>query len=185
MHIPSIAIMTTSLVLLTLTQGCAARSPPAPAQGAPLPLHSSDHADMQPGGAKPAKTRSGQRRVYRLDFVVSAIDPGGAGANSAYSLNLEEEKNGEIHVGSNVALSSQARMDVGLKLRCQVETLGESLLLHTSTEMSSADTTPTIHKISANGDALLSPGQSTMVASMEDPTTHKRFTVTVTATKLL
>ena len=41
-----------------------------------------------------------------------------------------------------------------------------------------------IHKLSTSGDALVAPGKPALISSIEDPTGHKRYQLTVTATKL-
>lgn len=126
-----------------------------------------------------------ERHVYRLDFVVTAGDPSKAPAPSKYTVNVEEERHAEIHVGANVPLGNgNVRQDVGLRLHCELSTVGDDLLLHNDTELSAADAPPAIHKVSARGDALVSPGKPALVASLEEPVSHTRYEVTVTATKL-
>ncbi len=126
------------------------------------------------------------RHVYRLDFTVAANDLGKAPQSSAYTLNLEEHDTGELHVGNNVSLGAQGtpRMDVGLKIRANVSSVGEDLVLRSDVEMSGTDDATSIHKISANGDALLKGGKPALVASLEDPSSHKHYEVTATATML-
>jgi len=90
-------------------------------------------------------------------------------------------------MGSNVALSPSAasspRMDVGLKLRGSIRPAGDDLVFHGALEMSSREDT-TIQKISADGDAVLTGGRSALVASLEDPLSHRHYQVTAAATKL-
>ena len=135
------------------------------------------------------------RHVYRVDFVVAASDPGKAPTTSAYTLNLEEWDNGELHLGANVPLSAATssmpapRQDVGLKITASLHAIGEDVVMRDTVEMSNTDdTTPqtpaTIHKITTRGDAVIRAGQSALVASLEDPLTHKRYQVNATATRL-
>ncbi len=144
----------------------------------------------QPRPVAPQARAPEDRHVYRVDFVVSANDPGKAPTTSAYTLNLEEYGNGELHLGANVPLTPQARQDVGLKIKASVaRTMGDDLLLRDQVEMSTVDdmtpqTPATIHKISTMGDAILHAGQSMLVASLEDPLSHKRYQVSATATRL-
>ena len=159
-----------ALTLAAGLLGCASHRPPC---AAPLPA------------PKPEAHRSPeQRRVYRLDLVVATIDPGKPPVTSTQTLNLEESMPGEIHLGSNIALSPQARQDVGLKIRCSFTPVGDDLLLEHGIEMSSADEASAIRKVAMRGNAVVSPGKSALLASAEDPTTHRRIEVTVTATKL-
>jgi hypothetical protein len=176
-----IAVVTTALLLSTAAFGCVAVYP-RPAESAAV--RASEHERVAEKPKAPEKAPHVPHHVYRLDFVIAANDPGKAAASSAYTLSLEDMHNGELRMGTNIALSSQARQDVGLMLKCYVEPLGEELLLHSTAEMSSAEEPSTIRKITANGDALLSLGQQALVASVEDSISHKRFEVKVTATKL-
>ena len=166
----SLSTLLASLVLSGALLGCAA-SPPAfgVATGA--------------GRAQAAK-RPEPGHVYRLDFVVSSSDASKPVSHSSYTMNLEEDRSGELHLGTNVALSPQARMDVGLKIRCSYAMVGDDLLLHNATEISSFDDPPTVHKIATSGDALVAPGKLALVNSLEDPVNHRRYEIEVTATKL-
>ena len=125
-----------------------------------------------------------ERHVYRLDFVVVANEPGKAAQSSAYTLNLEDYDNGEIHLGSNVQLTPQARQDVGLKIKASVASRGDDVLLHDAVELSGIDEPQTIHKLTTSGDAFLRVGQQALVASLEDPLSHKRYQVSASATRL-
>ena len=131
-----------------------------------------------------------EKHVYRIDFTVTANDPGKPAQSSAYTLNLEDYENGELHLGSNVQLSSQGRQDVGLKIKTSVRPMtGDDLLLRDWVEMSGIDDASstagvTIHKISTEGDALVRSGVNVLVASLEDPLSHKRYEVNTKVTRL-
>ena len=181
MHSQSVAFVATCLVLSAAPVGCVAVYPRAPIE---RPASASRVAAAPPGTANTAPKDHEQRHVYRLDFVVSSNDPGKSVSSSSYTLNLDEEQSGEVRMGTNVPLSSQARMDVGLKLKASLTSIRDGLLLQSATEISSFEEPSTIRKITTNGVALLEPGRSALVASLEDPSSHKRFQVTATATKL-
>jgi hypothetical protein len=77
------------------------------------------------------------------------------------------------------------RQDVGLKITASVRAYGDDLVLRDDVEMSSVDDTPaTIHKVTAQGDAVLRPGHPTLVASLEDPGNHRHYEVTAAVTML-
>ena len=77
------------------------------------------------------------------------------------------------------------RTDIGLKIRNQTAQLGDdAMAVQTDVEMSWTEEGNGIHKLAASSDALVLPGQPTLVASLDDPSTHKRYQVSVTATKL-
>jgi hypothetical protein len=108
---------------------------------------------------------------------------------STYTLNLEEERGGDLHIGTNVPLSPNGpRQDIGLAFHGSVTPVGEDLLLHNTVELSATEEASaggtSVRKVVASGDAVISPGKPALVNSLEDPTTHRRFQVTVSATKL-
>jgi|HubBroStandDraft_6_1064221.scaffolds.fasta_scaffold1467246_1 hydrogenase maturation factor len=171
MHLRATIAIATTLILSAPALGCSTMCP-APA-ATPAPAAAAAHTPRPPG------------HVYQLDF---ALSPGGA-----YTLLLEEDRGGDIRVGANIPLSTTVpmspRQDVGLNLHCNFATIGDDLVVHTGLEMSFVDEQQTtapaaIHKISSNGDALVSPGKPTLISSIEDPMSHKRYQLTVTATKL-
>lgn len=141
---------------------------------------------------KPVSTASSstpippERHVFRLDFIVVANEPGKAAQSSNYTLNLEENDHGEIHLGSNVQISPQARQDVGLKINASLYPMrqGDQVLLRDVVELSQLDEPQTIHKMTMVGDAVLHDGQQALVASLEDPLSHKRYQVSASATRL-
>ena len=134
--------------------------------------------------AEPVAKAPEERHVYRVDFVVVANEPGKAAQSSAFTLNLEDYDNGELHLGSNVQLTPQSRQDVGLKIKASVMPRGDDLLLRDAVELSGVEESQTIHKITTSGDAVLRAGQQALVASLEDPLSHKRYQVSAQATRL-
>lgn len=135
------------------------------------------------------RAEPGHPAVYRLDFALAS--DGGSGdapTKNAYSLTLEERNAGTIVTGENVPLQPGAapspRQDVGVKIKCEYHVVDGRLLVHDALEMSSA-TAPAIEKLVAQGDAVVTPGHETQVALVEDPTSHRRVRLTVTATKVL
>ena len=145
-------------------------------------------------GARPREGGAAKsHHIYRLDYLVSVTEAGKAASTSRYTMNVGENEHGELHAGANVPLSSSSsaspRQDVGLKLRCQVARAGEELVLHQTTEISGTDDRGdqgprAIRKITMNDDAVATLGTPAVIASVEEPATHARYEVTVTATKL-
>ena len=142
----------------------------------------------------PASAKPGAHHVYRLDYVVTVSEPGKTTTTSTHTMSVEEGNSGDLHAGANVPLvtsstGSSPRQDVGLVLRCHLSRVGEDLLLHSTAEISGPESGDdpgprAIRKISANGDALVSPGTPAVVASVQEPVSGARYEVTVTATKL-
>jgi hypothetical protein len=133
-----------------------------------------------------ADERPDPHRVHRLEFVVAESDGGKVTETNSYTFILEENHSGELRVGANVALQpSASRIDVGRDLRVVYTMIGDDLLLQTAVEISSAEDATVIRRITVKADALVSPGKSpALVTSLEDPVSHRRYQVTVTATRL-
>jgi len=138
------------------------------------------------GGAALASEAGGEpRHVYRLDFVIGESDDGKAPSTTTCTLNLEEKHGGEIKLGSNISLpKTNTRADIGLMLHASFTTMGEDLLVDSDVEITAAKDPQTFRKLSAKGNALVTPGKPALVASVEDPISHKRYQVTLTASKL-
>jgi hypothetical protein len=149
-------------------------------------------------GSRPGSPRA--RHVYRLDYVVTVTEPGKPPSASNHTMNIEENGSGDLRAGANVPLLSglpaladmpARRQDVGLSLHTQVARVGDDLVLHHTTELSApADGegatggVRVIRRIVANGDAVASLGKPTTLSSVEEPFTHARYDVAVTATRL-
>ena len=161
MHIRLVGLASLAVV------GCVSAHPAPPAQNARAPDGVSHH-------------------VYRFDFIITTADVGKPAVSNSYTLNLEERQSGEVRVGSNIALlPSAARLDGGRKIWCSYRFEGADIVLREQTEISAAEDPSTIHKVSSASEAWVVPGTPTLVASMDEPVSHKRYQVMVTATKLL
>jgi hypothetical protein len=73
---------------------------------------------------------------------------------------------------------------VGLKIVARIDLFGDDLVMRDSVEMSGLEDVSTIHKVTTSGDVVLKPGHPALVASLEDPTSHKHYEVTAAATAL-
>lgn len=142
-------------------------------------------ASSKPTIAPPQAVRTPDtRHVYRLDIVLAETAPGKAPTSNSYTLNLEEYDNGEIVMGSNMVLEPHMRMDVGLKIKASLRPSSDGIVLHDAIEMSGVDDSAqsAIHKLTTMGDAVLRQGQPVLVASLDDPLSHKHYQVTAAAT---
>jgi len=136
------------------------------------------------------------RQMYRLDFTLSSNDPKTTVPQGAFTMNLLEDQMGLLSTGRSVVLAAattsdkqgigtgNARADVGLVLRESFRMVGDDLLMTSDTELSGVEDGGAIRKLSANDQALVTPGKSTLVSSIDDGTSHKHYQVMVTATKL-
>jgi hypothetical protein len=137
------------------------------------------------GSAVASEVSGEPRRIYRLDFAISENEDGKPPSTTTCTLNLEEKRGGEIKLGSNISLpKTNTRADIGLMLHASFTTMGEDLLVDDDVEITAAKDPQTFRKLSAKGNALVTPGKPALVASVEDPISHKRYQVTLTASKL-
>lgn len=163
--------------------------PPPPSVAASPPTGgASDASKAGPSPRAHVDPPNAARHLYRLDFTITGTSLGtGAALAGTYTMNLEENRNGEIHSGMNVPMTpgGNARMDVGVKLKATYALAGDELLLDTDTELSSIDDPSGVHKLTARSEAALVPGKpAAVVASIDDPQGKKRYLLTVAATKL-
>lgn len=167
---------TTMLMFFSLAAAGCQTAMAAPPPAAPPPLAGPSHARTEHHGREVGP-------VYRLDFtVVSEADTVPA---DKLTLNLEEHSIGEVRAGSNVPLSpSNARQDIGFLLKASYMMSGDALMLETDTELSALDDASRVKKLVTRSEALVVPGKPTIVASVEDARTKKKFELDVTATKL-
>jgi hypothetical protein len=146
------------------------------------------HATKSPAdatcGSASARRTPADKKLYRVDFTLSSNDVGKPPTTSAYTINLEDETTGEIRMGSNIALSSNARQDVGLMIRTSYVPVDDNILLEATFELSGAEDGGSIRKIMLRGSALLASGKETLLASVEDPISHKKFQLSATAQKI-
>jgi hypothetical protein len=164
-------------------------------------------APVDSDAARSSASPQPERSMMRFDFVLTSTEPGKPPTSSTYTLNLEEGVSGEIRVGENVPLQSPpshapgtagsaslsmgaVRMDVGTKLKASFTPSQSGFVLHSDFENSAVDPNPMpnqavpIRKISLRGDALVSLGKSSLIASSEDPISHRKYELGATATKL-
>ena len=166
-------------VMFPATQPATQAAPAAAVASAPPP----------PASAQVSRREMprGEKRLYRLEFVVAGPSGGAATSNNGtYTMNLEEGRHGELVSGANVPLVAGAhgRADVGLKIKATYGMSGEDLLVEMDTEMNSVDEPTGVHKMVSRGYALVSPGKPALLASIDDAQGKKRYQVTVAATKL-
>lgn len=98
-----------------------------------------------------------------------------------YVLNVEEDRGGEMRVGSNVALGGGARVDVGLLLRGHIASAGGRALIHNTVEMTSREEDGSLRKMTAQSDVIAAMGSPTTVAAFDEPTSHRHYDITVSA----
>ncbi len=140
-----------------------------------------------PPGPGPMHEMREQGHVYKLDFLLTSKEGATAQPPASFTLVLLEGNHGEVHVGKNVPLQTTGpgpspRQDVGLKVKAQYRSVGDDVLLEITTEMSAQEGGGAIRKVSAQGNALASPGKPSLVVALDDDKKH--YELTVTPTKL-
>ena len=197
MSTSSIAAFTVSFVL-SAAAGCMPQQQPPPAAASASLAPPASASPSPPMVAAAAPRLSGDRRVYRFDFVLTTTEGNGSPSNTSFTLNLQDGERGEMVVGKNVALYAtpsagpnaaagpafvgSPRQDVGMKVVAMFRPQGDDVLLDVNVELSTLDQPSTIRKVVARGNALASPGKPAIVTSLDDD--HKRYQLSVTPTKL-
>jgi hypothetical protein len=133
------------------------------------------------GPRTPAVARGGDAK-WTLSLL--STEPGKPPARSSYTMNVDENGHAELRVGANVPIGANTRQDVGLLLRAHARPSGDALLLDTTTELSQREADGAIRKLAMRSEVLASPGVEAEAASLEDPVSHRRTTVRVSATRL-
>jgi len=185
------------IALLGMLGMLALASPGAAAQG--------DKKTENPESAAPNGNAAVNKplNVYRLDFALSEFLDGKKVNTRSYSVTAREDEVNKLRSGARYPIESGAvdksiqfqYLDVGVSIDCRVVERGGYLELNAvidSSEIEGADThgvpntmghSPVIGQMKSDIRSLIRPGTPTMVSSMEDPASKRRFQLDVTATK--
>lgn len=153
-------------------------------------------------GSKEASTRPAS--VYRLDFVVRELEDGKQLNSRNYSLSAKSGDWANLRVGSRVPVGSVERQDykgldyrdVGINIDCQPHERDEGggVLLDFRFESSSIvppdkakelpSAWPIIRQVRFSGNSLVALGKPTVISTLDDVTSNRRYEVEVTVTKV-
>jgi hypothetical protein len=157
-------------------------------------------------GSKEASTRPAS--VYRLDFVVRELENGKALNSRSYSLSERSGELGNLRVGTSVPIGSMESgdykgvqyQDVGISIDCRPEERngGDVVLLNTGFESSSVvapeeatqkygpsgPVPPIFRRVRFRGNSLVALGKPTVISTLDDVTSNRRYEVEVTVTKV-
>ncbi len=132
--------------------------------------------------------------IYRLDFTLSSNDAKSNVPEGTFTMNLQENEVGVLSTGRVIAVpvstasdkggAATMRTDVGLSLNESYRMVGGDLLVRSSAEFSGVEDSGVLRKLAAKDEALVTPGKATLVSSIDDASSHKKYQVLVTATKL-
>jgi hypothetical protein len=138
--------------------------------------------------------------LYRLRFAVHEMEDSRRVDTKNYSMLLEEKTKGVIKIGTKVPVQTGTAggstqftyVDVGMNLDCRLVEMNRGVRLYTDVELSNVSqesspkfpAQPIIRQIRSSGEAVLSPGKATPLATLDDPATKRHYEIEVTATKL-
>jgi hypothetical protein len=141
--------------------------------------------------------------VYRLDFALSEFVDGKKVNTRNYTVTAREDEMNKLRSGARYPVATATidkgtqfqYLDVGVSIDCRVVERGGYLELNAvvdSSVIEGADANsvpspridqPVIGQMKSDIRSLIRPGTPTMVSSMEDPASKRRFQLDVTATK--
>lgn len=141
--------------------------------------------------------------AYRLDFVLSELADGKKVNSRSYSVLAQTDgRMNKLRSGARYPVSTQNEqkitqiqyLDIGVNIDCRLEEQDGVVSLYATIDSSSAswpspDTAhtpagqPVIIQMRSEVRSPLRPGTSTVISSMDDPASKRRFQVDVTATK--
>lgn len=140
--------------------------------------------------------------VYQLDFTIRELEDGKTVNSRNYRMLIEEEKlrksaGSTIRTGSKVAITAFKGeieyVDVGINIDCNLEERQETLGLSVALEIndisppdaeSGLPQFPVIRQIRSRVNTGIVPGKPTVITSIDDATTKRRYELEVTATKI-
>lgn len=140
--------------------------------------------------------------VYRLDFVLSEFVDGKKVNTRSYSAVAREDEMNKLRTGARYPVATETvtkitqyqYLDIGVNIDCRVVERSGYLELNAVIDSSSISWPegaeahgvpgqPFVSQMRSEIRSLIRPGVPTMISSMEDPASKRRFQVDVTATK--
>ena len=146
-------------------------------------------------------TSSSPAVAYRLHFVLSEWQGRNEVNSRSYELLGTEGKWNKLRAGVRVPVttgpgpSNYTYLDVGMNIDCRAEERDGGIALSIIADSSNftlpeKDKTagvarpPIIQQLKSQIDSLVTPGKPTVVSTMEDPSSTRRFQLEVTATPI-
>jgi type II secretory pathway component GspD/PulD (secretin) len=135
--------------------------------------------------------------VFRATFVVRELEEGKRTNTRSYMLLVKNDQTAKLRVGNRVPYRSGEHsfqyQDVGINIDCHIVEQENSLLLHIKVESSSVAAheplagesgNPVFGQLAFEEDTEIPVGKPTLVGTLDDVATNRRFEVEVTATKV-
>jgi hypothetical protein len=163
-----------------------------------LPLIPNSASAQQEKGKEAATTEQKPLVVYRIEFNVREVENGKRLNSRNYIMLVEDGQWGRIRVGNRVPYQSAEKQyqyqDVGMNIDCHPRGREDSVALDIGVESMSvvppeqatAATTlqPMFRQQRSNITSVVTLGKPTLIASMDDVVTNRRYEIEVTATKV-
>jgi hypothetical protein len=136
--------------------------------------------------------------LYRVEFVVRELENGKRINARSYTMLAREVQHTRIRVGNRVPYSTGPAgqfqyQEVGMNIDFTLSELENSLLLVTTFEtsgmaapaqMGGGTTNPVFRQVRFESNSELPPGKPTVISTLDDVSTNRRYEIEVTATKV-
>ena len=161
-----------------------------------LPLIPTSTSAQQEKGKETATTEQNPLAAYRIEFNVREIENGKRLNSRNYMIVAQDGDWGRIRVGDKVPYqvsdNSYQHSDVRMNIDCRPHERGDSLVLDTSVDFSSMApppeaaprTPPVFRNQRTEASPVVTPGKPTLIASLDDVSSNRRYEIEVTATKV-
>jgi len=144
----------------------------------------------QEGAPRPATP---PRHFYRLTYVLKESDENKVVNQRTFALtgSTGDRYTSRMRAGSRFPVRDADKtnyVDVGVNIDNHLEEVPEGLAMEVTAEISSAGTepvtsggAPVIRQLRTNAEAVVTPNKPTMLFTIDDPASHHRFELEVTA----
>ncbi|MDD5542948.1 MAG: hypothetical protein PHX83_07205 [Acidobacteriia bacterium] len=165
-------------------------------KGAKSDKSTADKPEASTPEPKPLRVASS----YRLDFMMNELEDGKKVNSREYTVMASPDEWARLRIGTRVpyeTMSGTARsvqyMDVGLNLDARLHLVGNDLALDTNGDFSSfaipeqargTAPNPVTRNIRSSAQVVVTLGKPTLLSSIDDPNSTKRYQLEVTVTKL-
>jgi hypothetical protein len=162
-----------------------------------LPLIPNSASAQQEKGKEAATTEQKPVVTYRIEFNVREIEDGKRLNSRNYVMVVEEGSYASFRVGNRVPIVGGEKgpqyLDVGMNIDCRPRQRGDGVSLDIRVESLSvvaqeqpptAIPNPLLRQQRSNIAPVVALGKPTVVASMDDVVSNRRYEIEVTATKV-
>jgi hypothetical protein len=161
-----------------------------------LPLIPKSVCAQQEKGNEAATTQQKPVVAYRIEFNVREIEDGKRLNSRNYMMMADDGDWAKIRVGNRVPYQSPEKpiqyQDIAMNIDCRPHERDDSIALVIHVDFSSlapeTQTGPTLPPVfrteRTEVESIVKPGKPTLVASMDDVLSNRRYEIEVTATKV-